>query len=69
MHKSILKSKYKIKNSNNKLYKTLPNFFHIKSFQQFVKFVNQILKFHVDKQSILNGDVLDGIISVYNHLN
>ncbi len=47
----------------------MQNFFHMKLFQLFVKFVNQILIFHVDKQLILNDDVLDEIIFEYNHLN
>lgn len=51
------------------LYKTMQSFFHIKLFQLFVKFVNQILIFHVDKQLKLNDDESDEIRFVYNHLN
>ncbi len=51
------------------LYKMLLNVFHKKSFPQFVKFVNQISVFHVHKQLILNGDELDEIRFVNNHLN
>ena len=58
-----------IKNKKFELYRMVLKLFRTKYFQLFVKFVNQILIFHVDKQLILNDDVLNEIIFVYNHLN
>lgn len=75
MHKSLKKNKIKFEERYvyiyiyEILYKTMRSFFHIKLFQRFVKFVNQILIFHVDKQLKLNDDELDEIRFVYNHLS
>lgn len=47
----------------------LQKFFHTECFRPFVKFVNQKLKFHVDKQLKSNVDESDGKESEYNRLN